>query len=575
MLGIAVFAAVAAVGTFLSWAISNGYLVLGPTARVVLGLTFAAGVGVWGSRLRARERSFGSSLVGLALVIVLVCAFAAGPSLHLVPTWLAFVGSAGIAWGLAVFARSEDDEPLWCVAFGGAAIAPFVASDGSGNFAALLAYGFVLLLFGCFGIGHRRWPVAWRVFYASSALICLAVDWLARVHGAGGVLASLALPLAVGAAGVLPFAPDSSKRAVLRWLALLTLVASLGADNASYSALHPSWTSTEQWSISATILGNVALWLSIIDGLEDVEQSSVLARTAGRVAVLDWIDVALLPLLFTVQSAEVVVRPPGSAIVYGLAGAMLFSFIWRRDVGSRRDAGAFAFLMIAAGGMIVVLPDIATIHIALLLSLTLFALVMHALRPSRAWVAMGAGMLIVALLMTIDELAGRATYAFPPFATIPSLLACGALATMVVVARFWRSLFDATCEAMGCCPRRSYARGVRMMLRTVVTAPWVWAFLWVLIELSMVYSASTSTLLLVTYFATTAVASVAAGHARNSARVRQVGLGLAVIAAGTAVYGASTYFNSGIRIVAYLVTSAFLLGIAYWYRQPGNAAASA
>ena len=114
-----------------------------------------------------------------------------------------------------------------------------------------------------------------------------------------------------------------------------------------------------------------------------------------------------------------------------------------------------------------------------------------------------------------------------------------------------------------------------MMLRTVVTVPWVWAFLWVLIELSMAYSASTSTLLLVTYFAITAVASVAAGRARNSARIRQIGLALAVVAAGTAVYGASAYFDSGTRIVAYLVTSAFLLGIAYWYRQPGNATATA
>lgn len=104
-----------------------------------------------------------------------------------------------------------------------------------------------------------------------------------------------------------------------------------------------------------------------------------------------------------------------------------------------------------------------------------------------------------------------------------------------------------------------------------MTAPWVWMFFWVLIELSMAYSASTSTLLLVTYFATTAVASVAAGRMRNAPRVRQIGLALAVVAAGTAVYGASTYFDSGTRILAYLVTSAFLLGIAFWYRRPGTA----
>ncbi|HEY9229082.1 MAG TPA: hypothetical protein VIP11_20695, partial [Gemmatimonadaceae bacterium] len=47
MLAIAVLAAVAAVGTFLSWAISQGYLTLGPTARVVLGLAFAGAIGIW------------------------------------------------------------------------------------------------------------------------------------------------------------------------------------------------------------------------------------------------------------------------------------------------------------------------------------------------------------------------------------------------------------------------------------------------------------------------------------------------------------------------------------------------
>jgi len=88
MLGISVLAAVAAVGTFLSWAIGRGYLILGPPARVTIGLVFAATIGVWGSRLRRRERSFGSSLMGLALVIVHVCAYAAGTTNNsYVKTW--------------------------------------------------------------------------------------------------------------------------------------------------------------------------------------------------------------------------------------------------------------------------------------------------------------------------------------------------------------------------------------------------------------------------------------------------------------------------------------------------------
>jgi hypothetical protein len=61
----------------------------------------------------------------------------------------------------------------------------------------------------------------------------------------------------------------------------------------------------------------------------------------------------------------------------------------------------------------------------------------------------------------------------------------------------------------------------------------------------------------------------------GSARLRQIGLCLALAAAATSVYGASTYFDIGARVLAYLVTSAFLLGIAYWYRRPGAAAVSA
>src|SRR5512138_771192 len=173
MLGIAVLAAAAAVGTFLSWAISHGYLTLSPPARIAVGLVFAAAIAVWGFRLRRAERSFGSSLLGLSLVIVLVCAYAAGPGLAVVPEWFAFTGAIAVSWALAIFARRETDEPLWCVAFGGAAIAPFVTSSGKGNVYGLAAYGASVLIAASFAIGHRAWAVAWRVFYAAAALLVL------------------------------------------------------------------------------------------------------------------------------------------------------------------------------------------------------------------------------------------------------------------------------------------------------------------------------------------------------------------------------------------------------------------
>jgi hypothetical protein len=356
----------------------------------------------------------------------------------------------------------------------------------------------------------------------------------------------------------------------LRWLALLALVASFGANLATYSSLHPAWTAREQWEIGGAIVAAVMLWMLIVDQSSDVAQSSLLAATASSFTLLDWIDVAFLPLLFTYQAASVLSSSGHSALVYAACTAMLWVFLWRRSVSAARDAGAFALMTIAVSSLAEMAPPSSAIGLGLLVGLALCALVLHMLRPSRSWIGVGAVVLLLAVIMSVSMLVERRIYSFPPFATLPSLTALGVTATLGVIALLWRPLFDATCESMGSRPRRTYVRGIRSMLQIVLATPWVWAFLWVLIELSMAYSASTSTLLLVTYFATTAVASVAAGRMRNAPRVRQIGLALAIAAAATAVYGASTYFNSGIRIVAYLVTSAFLLGIAYWYRQPGT-----
>lgn len=566
MLGIAVFAAVAAVGTFLSWAIGHGYLRLGPEARVLLGLAFAVAIGVWGTRLRRTERSFGSSLLGLALVIVLVCAYAAGPSFQLVPTWLAFAGSAAAAWGLAIFARSQDDEPLWCVAFGGAAIAPFVTSDGNGNLYALLAYALVLLFAACFAISHRVWPIAWQVFYLSSALFVGAGTWLAEWHVRDGFFAVFALPLVVGAAGILPFAPNARKRAALRWLALLALFASVTAGALG--------STTQLWLAVAEMLFAAALWLLIVDRLRGVEQSSLLTH-ATSATVLDWIDVAGIPLVLAFRAANITTPSSSMWMVYALAALMFVVAAWRHPVSPARDAAVFAF-MTAAVAIFADLPlETPLGRVALYLGLALVALSLHRLRPSLSWVVTGAAVLTFAGVLSVESLVGREIYAFTPFTTEPSLTALAVAVTLFIIARFWRWLFDATCEAMGSRRRRTYADSVTSLLRATIAAPWFWAFSWILIELAMAYSPSTSTLLLVTYFAATAVVSVAVGRMNGSALVRQIGLFLALAAAATSVYGASTYFDIGARVLAYLVTSAFLLGIAYWYRRPGSAPASA
>lgn len=580
MLAIAVGAAVAAVGTFLSWAISHGYLTLPPAGRVFVGLAFAASIGVWGIKLRRTERSFGSSMLGLALVIEQVCAYAAGPSFHLVPTWLAFVAAAGASWALAIFAHAENDEPLWCVAFGGASLAPFVTSDGHGSVHALVIYGAVVLLPACFAISHRGWPIAWRVFYAASALFSVAAAARATSAGAAGFIAAFSFPFVIAVAGVVPFASQSRKRGALRWLASLAVVVSF----AERAAREPGF----PWMIPGVMIAAVLLWLFILDRHADVPQSSILSRGRSHPELLDWIDGAGLPLMLAFQAvnavravnavnvvdvAAVLERPAlaeaAMFVLAALASLASLVFLWRRAVNPLRDASAFATVVFAVGAIDFLRLEAPTGNTAASLAVGLGTLAMHKARPSRSWLAMGGVVMVVSAWLSVSALIDRVAYRFTPFMTEASVAALLVTLALVIVARFWPWVRAATRASIVDRPEWTYAKWLRRVIRGVTLAPWVWAFIWVLIELSMAYSPSTATLLLVTYFAATGVACVAIGRSRHSARLRQVGLGLALVAAGTALYGATTYFDFGTRIAAYLVTSAFLLGIAYWYRRPG------
>ena len=99
------------------------------------------------------------------------------------------------------------------------------------------------------------------------------------------------------------------------------------------------------------------------------------------------------------------------------------------------------------------------------------------------------------------------------------------------------------------------------------------AFLWGHLELDRAISPSVSSLLLIGYYATASVGFVAWGRARRSPQLRRVGLGLGLIAAFLAARGAWQIPAAGARIAAYLLVSVFLLGIAWWYRQPDEAEA--
>ncbi len=416
MLGIAVFAAVAAVGTFLSWAIRNGYLSLPPAARVIVALVFAAGLGGWGIHIRKRERPFGSSVVGLALVIVLVCGYAAGSWLRLVPPWVAFAGCIGVSWGLALFAHAEQDEPLWCVAFGGAALAPFVTSSDEGNFYALVGYGAFLLFAASFAISHRVWSVAWRIFYLVAAFYAITAAAMSHQEGLAGFYAAFAFPIVIALVGVLPFAPLSRKRAAMRWFAILTVVV-------GFAAPHGINARADAGQITAALFGAAVLWLILADRLDATKQSSLLARNGDNATMLEWIDAGIVPLILLFQATSAIEPLASRALVEGLGAAVLLAFALRRELRPARDAAAAACAILAVAAVFQLNLEEPTGRLLALLGIAVAALIVNKARPSGSWIATSVVTTVIAASFSLFALVSRPSYTYTPFTGEPTLTA--------------------------------------------------------------------------------------------------------------------------------------------------------
>jgi hypothetical protein len=533
---LATISALAAVGTFLGWAIANG--LLGPTQRIALGLIVAVGLTVGGLRLRRRERSFGASLLGLALAITMVCAWGAGPLLHIVPNWAAFLLAAITSVALAIFAHAENDEPLWCVGFSGAAITPFVTSSGKSDLAALAAYGMVVLALSGYAMGARRWMVAGRLFLLV-ALVYTATLAMGS-ESRGGPLLALGFPLAVALGGVVPWTAGWGRRDRLRALGSLS---ALGGVRAAIGMNLPF----EHSTVTAMIATAGVVWLVLVDRTRSVADAPPHGR---RQYEGDWLDAGVLPMGFAVAS---IMALDGSARASGLgfavAGLVLLLATIRFPQGSLRDAAAFVTvlcalmvtLFLARGQPLVIAKTIAGI------SALCFAA--NVLWRSVSWTTLGTIGLAWAVLASVGQLTNRIAYEYTPFATRESAVAAVVLASIIVAWRLARE------------------PNVELTLRAGVV---VWAFIWVHQEIAFAVNPTVATLLRVTYYAATSVAAVGIGRARSIALLRHVGLALAVLAAGTALYGARNLESVGARIGADLVAAVFLLAIAYWYRRPGN-----
>ena len=95
-------------------------------------------------------------------------------------------------------------------------------------------------------------------------------------------------------------------------------------------------------------------------------------------------------------------------------------------------------------------------------------------------------------------------------------------------------------------------------------------FLWWRAELHRAYSADAATFLLIVYYAACGVAVLWRGRETGSRRLRQTGLALSVWAALVALAEAFSVQHIALRVGSYLGVGAFLLGVAWWYREEGG-----
>ena len=535
---LATISALAAVGLFLGWAIDKG--LLGPSQRIGLGLLAAAGLAVGGLRLRRTERSFGASLLGLALAIIHVCAWGAGPSLRLVPSWVAFALAAAASIALAVFAHFEDDEPLWSVGFSGAAVAPFVTASGRSDLLLLALYGVAVMSSAGYAMNGRQWMVAGRLFLAAAAAYTLALA--TGFERDFGPLLAMGFPLAVALTGVIPWISGWTRRERLRALGALATMAAL---RSGFGMDMPF----DRETVALLIAGAGLLWLVIVDRTHraplDAKDAPVRRLHEG-----DWLDAAVLPLGFVM--AIVTARDGGadaSGWLMAAATLPLFVTVVRHERGSLRDAAVFAMGLCALVAAILLLRGEELWFTVAIAASSAACFLANRGWPSVTWTTLGLTGLAWSVLANLMQLTNRRAYDYTPLGTPESAVAA---AVLVALLASWRLAADAKTE--------------RILLGGVV----VWAFAWIHQELVWAFNPTISTLLIVTYYAAASVAAVGIGRARRIPLLRHVGLGLAIVAAGTALYGARHLDAVGARIAADLVAAVFLLAIAYWYRRPGR-----
>ena len=536
-LGLASLTILMGAGAFLSWAIAQGKI--GPGTRVFLGALGAAAVAVAGWRLRAKgSMRFGSTLLALALALVHVDAWGAGPYLEIVPPSVALGVAAAASLALAALAWHGDEEALFSAGVGGAVLAPFVTSSGSGNVPALLIYGYIVMASGLAALRGRSWRTAvgvvtlgiWIYSAASAAgtrgdaqglardypaIFALAIAWTAIVLTRGpwgtriGRSALVAL-LGVIAAQVI----DRSPATDLLVLAVLGSLTAYGAVHVSLEGLEPEGPRSQPFLTGAVL--PLALGVVAIAAVRDEPMPRTLVALA-------WTAIAV--------AAALLQRPARSThlMLAGIAsGAALLFALEDHDIAScvalSAHAAALAFVMRRERTRLIGVP-----------------------------IAIGLAIVTVWTFGMLDE---RSLYGYTPFMTSPSVAGLAMSLAWLVAA--WNAARVEFVDG-----RRVGSASTQSIVRVAGTAI---TFLWGNVELARAYSPEVSTFLLIGYYAIIGVAAIFIGRGRAIPILRHVGLALAIFAALKAIAEASS-LTIGIRVGSYFLAGLFLLAVAYWYRE--------
>ncbi len=603
------------VGAFLTWAVEN--FTLAPAARVALGAVGAAALAALGERLRRRPgaQRFGEVLLALALAVVHVDAWAAGPNLQIVPAGWALGVAAAAAAALTALAWRARQQSLFVVGVGGALLAPFVTGAGDVHPLVRPVYGWLVLSAGLVALVHgsdarRPWRGAVRLLSVGAAAYAVAqLDADTGVLTAANAAGRWVLPnlLAHDTATAFALACAAGPLATLLWRARgrFTRPASADATDALLVRLvlaELTAATVVLWARAGATAGGrssrilyslaVALACQLVAALpaahaRDRAVDGAPPRwprrrppalvLAGLVLPLATLGAALTawPHLGTPAAA-------GVAALWSVLSAAAATVAWRRTADGASPDGASPDGApdpglgphVAAAGLASTLVPIlwTTTHDALRLALlgaqaaltaAVFARVpgRTAERDARPLLTLAPPLVALAgaTVWGATLLHARAAFAYVPFLTASS----GAAAVVVLgwatcAAVVWRAGNDLL-------PRNERA--------AVVAVAAAVALLWGREELARAVAPDVATFLLVGYFATAGVAALALGRARRVPAARQAGLALALYAALKAIVEVSQLDAVALRVGSYLLVGGFLLGVGYWYRageQPGG-----